>query len=151
MNKIIVLVLLVGLVSAVSVLGYGVDTSPSYNDDYGWFYYLGFPFSPDVIDFLVNLLAVEGAWLEDDNTTTVIDVNDTMYEPNSILMDAQLDQLAFLQWFNYVHHAYRHIVPLDGHYSWGYNAQQERIEVVHCKPYDLNGNGVYEVICIQAT
>lgn len=147
MNKKIYLALLVGilLVGTVNAFGLGVDTSPRYNDEYGWFYYIGFPFSDDVISFITLLGIVDNIWV-DENDETWIDVNDLDYVMNKEDRNKQIDQLTFIQWFQYVNHAYRMVTPLDGIYMQGYN-QTGKTEPVVCHPYDLNHDRIYEMRC----
>jgi len=147
MNKKIYLVLLVGLllVGNVSAFGLGIDAEPRYNDEYGWFFYINFPYEEDVVAFL-NLLGIADSIFINEEGHTVIDVNDLDYIMNMETRNQQIDQLTFLQWFNYINHAYRFVSPLDGIYMRGYNATGY-VQPVVCHPYDLNGDRIYEMRC----
>jgi len=119
-------------------LGYGVDTEPSYNDELGWYYYLGFPYNQATLDYM-NEFDHVSAWL-DEESNTFIDIEDSVYNLYPSVFNNQVDQLTFLQWFNYIHHAYRFISPIEKLYMRADNGI-----IVQCYPH-YNGEG-YEMIC----
>ena len=81
-----------------------------------------------------------------DENKTFIDMNDELYEADPSTLDLQVNQLAFLQYFNYLHHAYRFVSPLD----WIYiRATDETI--VQCKPTYNPERELYEMLCVPAS
>lgn len=145
----VIFILTIYLAETVFAFGIAVDTEPRYGDDYGWFFYMNFPYNQDVIGFINLLGIVDNIWVDDEQHTW-IDVNDGDYLLNRDVRNQQIDQLTFLQWFNYIHYAYRFVSPLEAVYMRGYN-QTGFVEVVECKPIDLNSDHIYEIICTRAT
>lgn len=140
---------MVFLVGTVSAFGLGIDTSVNYNDERGYYYYIAFPFSQSAMNFLSLLGIVDDIFIDEEGNT-LIDVNDLDYILHGSLRDKQVDELTFLQWFQYVNYVRRLDFPLEKIYMWGYNANG-KVEPVMCVPYDTNGDHIYEMRCIPAT
>ena len=145
MNKIILLILtlliMISIANASSSIFMNQDWDIHNNDEWGWYYYILFPFEDAVIDFLAESHIVENITVSDDET--FLDVNDDIYYLNSPVMDRQLDQLAFLQCFNWIQYAWRNIAPLNQLYF-----RADNNVTVECYPHYDGGN--YEFICYPA-
>jgi len=125
----------------------------SYNNEtYGYFFDIWFPYETYMEEYLESYALVDNIIINSTSITpyTIIDINDTLYLENSLILNVMIEQLSFLQYFNYLQYEYRFISPMDKLYMWGYNSTFEKKSVT-CGAYDLDNDDVYQLLCIPTT
>lgn len=115
----------------------------AFDDDIGHYFFIDFPFSQvtrTLLELYPQVNNVSNQEVVPGINYTFIDVNDQLYNESKYQFTKGIQQLTFIEWFQYVNYAYRVLSPINEFYMRADNNVK-----VRCYPHWTGSD--YEFKC----
>jgi len=139
-----ILLLLIGLVIIGGATAIYYDNPIKYNDEIGYYAQTFFPIRESTSDSLLYYFPTYIDDIDITQNTTIIDLNDDIYEESPQIFNIAVPQIIKYEEKVYIEEIWKRIIVRDWLYMEAVDGKK-----VQCKPWDMNGDQIYEMVCVE--